>query len=92
MAQHRTCHSAEFKAKIALAALSESRTIAQLASEYALDPAEISGWKQELIDNAADLFKEGRARDRSLEAEIAELRHQLSRLEVENDYCFVCPC
>ena len=32
MPQHRTRHSAEFKAKVALAALSESNTLAQLAS------------------------------------------------------------
>jgi len=34
MPQHRTRYSAEFKAKVALAALSESKTLSELASEY----------------------------------------------------------
>ena len=38
MPQHRTRHSADFKAKVALAALSESKTMAELASEYGVQP------------------------------------------------------
>ena len=34
MQQHRTRHSADFKAKVALAAISESKTLAELATEY----------------------------------------------------------
>ncbi len=34
MPQHRTRHSAEFKATVALAALSETKTLAELATEY----------------------------------------------------------
>ena len=54
MPQHRTRHSAEFKAKVALAALSESKTLAELASEYKFHPTQITRWKQELAVNAPD--------------------------------------
>jgi transposase len=56
MQQHRTRHSADFKAKVALAAISESKTLAELATEYQVHPTQITRWKQELIENASDLF------------------------------------
>lgn len=56
MPQHRTRHSAAFKAKVALAALSESKTMAELATEYGVHPTQITRWKQELAENAVDLF------------------------------------
>jgi transposase len=38
---NRTHHSAEFKAAVALAALSESKTLAELATEYRVHPTQI---------------------------------------------------
>jgi len=58
--QHRTRYSAEFKAKVALAALSGAKTLAELASEYKVHPTQISNWKQELVENASDLFGKGK--------------------------------
>ena len=48
MPQHRTRHSAEFKATVALAALSESKTLAELATEDRVHPTQITRWKQDL--------------------------------------------
>ena len=45
MPQHRTHHSADFKAKVALAALSESKTLAELAAEFKVHPTQIIRWK-----------------------------------------------
>jgi len=53
-------HSAEFKAKVALAALSELKTLAELATEYQVHPIQITRWKQKLIENASDLFGKGK--------------------------------
>ncbi len=55
----RTRYSAEFKAKVALAALSGSRTLAELASEYKVHPSQICNWKQALLENAPNLFGKG---------------------------------
>ena len=49
---HRTRYSAEFKAKVALAAMSEAKTLAELASEYKIHPSQICNWKQALLENA----------------------------------------
>jgi transposase-like protein len=86
MPQHRTRHSAEFKAKVALAALSESKTLAVLASEYRLHATQITRWKQELIENATDLFGKGKKKEVNHEAEVAELYRQIGKLKVENDF------
>ena len=86
MPQHRTRHSAEFKTKVALAALSESKTLTEFASEYKLHATQITRWKQELIENATDLFGKGKKKEVNHEAEVAELHRQIGKLKVENDF------
>ena len=84
--QHRTHHSAEFKAKVALAAISGLKTLSELASEYKIHPTQITRWKQELIDNASDLFGKGKTRDVDHTAEVAELHRVIGKLKAENDF------
>jgi len=50
MPRHRTNHSTEFKAKVALVALSE------LATEYRVHPTQITRLKQDLVKNTSYLF------------------------------------
>ncbi|NTV49861.1 MAG: hypothetical protein HGB32_04555 [Geobacteraceae bacterium] len=57
MPQHRTRHNAEFKAKVALAALSKSKTLAEFATEYRVHPTQIIRWKQELTENTTELVR-----------------------------------
>lgn len=78
MPQHRTRHNAEFKAKVALTALSESKTLAELASEYQVHPTQITRWKQDLIENATDHFGKGKKNEVNHEIEVAEL-HQITQ-------------
>ena len=86
MPQHRTRHSAAFKAKVALAALSESKTLAELATEYQVHPTQITRWKQDLIANASDLFGKGKKKEVNHEGEVAELHRLIGKLKVENDF------
>lgn len=84
--QHRTHHTASFKAKVALAALAETKTLAQLSSEFGVHITQIARWKQELAENAADLFGKGKKKEISHDAEIDELHRQIGKLKVENDF------
>jgi len=49
MPQHLQRHSADFKTKIALAALSESKTLAELATEYKVHPTQITPGNRSLL-------------------------------------------
>ena len=86
MGSTRRQHSAQFKAKVALAALKNEETAAQLASRFGVHPTMISTWKRQLLDGAADLFDKGHKSRKDAEAQTAELFRQIGQLKVENDF------
>ena len=55
----RRNHSPAFKAKVALAALKDDRTIVQLAEQFDVHPNQITSWKEQLLASAADVFERG---------------------------------
>ena len=59
MGVKRKQHSAEFKARVAMAALSGEKTLAELSAEFGVHPTMISNWKQELVKRAGELFGRG---------------------------------
>ena len=52
----RRQHTGAFKAQVALAALREDTTMAQLCQEFDLHANQITEWKRQLLDRAADVF------------------------------------
>ena len=52
----RRVFSADFKAKVALAALREDKTLAELCQQFELHPTQIIEWKKQLLSNAAEVF------------------------------------
>ena len=57
----RRRYTAEFKAEVALAALTERQSLADLAAHYQLAPAQITRWKLPLRQQAAQVFAEAPA-------------------------------
>ena len=56
MSIKRKQHSAEFRARVAMASLSGEKTLAELSAEFGVHPTMISNWKQELVKRAGELF------------------------------------
>ncbi len=52
----RRAHSATLKAKVALAALREDKTIVELAKQYELHPNQITEWKRQLVERRPPEF------------------------------------
>ena len=55
----RRIHTPAFKAQVAVAALREDRTLAELAKHFELHPTQIVKWKRQLLDHAAEAFGGG---------------------------------
>ena len=83
----RRNHAPSFKAKVALAALSGSKTVAELSSEYGVHQTLINTWVRQLKDGAADVFAgEKTTGERRAEKEIAKLHEKIGQLIVERDF------
>jgi putative transposase len=89
MIKTRRRHSAEFKAKVALEALKEHKTMSELAQSYTIHANQITEWKKTLLEQSPLLF--GRKEspipsDEALDAATAPLYQQIGQLKVELDF------
>lgn len=83
----RKQYSADFKAKVALAAIREEATIAELSSRYKIHANMITKWKREALDGLKDTFAKGGSSARpDSDAEIRVLQAKIGELVVERDF------
>ena len=78
----------DFKAKVALEALKEEKTLSELASEHGIHSTQISQWKTELLNNAASLFESSSKKvSPEQEEEITRpLYEEIGRLKMDNTF------
>jgi len=87
MKNKRRNHSAQFKAKVALAAAKGDRTIAELASEFDVHPNQIAQWKKQLLRLVPELFSLSRRKEKQKHDDLKEyLYQQIGQLKVELDW------
>ena len=77
----------EYKAKVALAALREDRTLAELSSQFGTHGNQISRWKSQAIAGLAEIFS-GKHENGHTDQEglMTELYKKIGELEMEKDW------
>ena len=87
MAIQRRSYGGGFKAKVALAAVREDRTLAELASQYEVHPTQIGHWKRQLLEGLPTIFSRTDSRDQQRQEELtARLYQEIGQLKVELDW------
>jgi len=84
MGKVRRSFNADFKARVALEAFKEEKTLANLAMEYKIHPTLITRWKKDLVENAGKAFGDSNGISEAEEDRLkTPLYEEIGRLKVE---------
>ncbi len=87
MTKTRKRFKATFKAKVALEALKELKTLNELSKEFGVHPNQISLWKKELLMRSQEMFSTRKDKDKARQEElIPKLYQEIGQLKVELDW------
>ena len=84
MKKTRRKFSGAFKAKVAIEALKERETLAEISKRYEVHPNIISKWKQEFLERSGEVFE--KKSESGSEVDIEKLYAKIGQLEIENDF------
>lgn len=77
----------EFKAKVALAALREDKTLTALAAEHDVHANQIIEWKNALLSNASSVFgAQPVFSEAQMDAKVKALQAKIGQITMENDF------
>lgn len=87
MSTQRKVYNADFKAKVAIAAIKGQHTVNEIASQYGVHPNQVMTWKKQALATIPDSFSTRRAADAHADEELkAQLYQQIGQLKVELDW------
>ena len=83
----RKGYPSKFKAKVALEAMKEDQTMAELSAKFGVHRVQIQRWKNEALTQLPVLFSRMKSKkDKDYKVLIEELYKQIGKLKVENDW------
>jgi transposase len=86
MRRPRRKHCPAFAAGVALEALKGEKTLAELAKQFDVHPHQITAWKGELLQRAAEVFGGTAAESEADREKLRELHAKIGELTVERDF------
>jgi len=86
MKAKRKQYSPSFKAKVALEALKDKDTLAELSKKFEVHPTMIGKWKQEFLSRAASVFEKTSEGETQEQINPDQLYAKIGRLELENEF------
>ena len=86
MKTKRKQYSPSFKAKVALEALKDKDTLAELSKRFEVHPTQIGKWKQEFLSRAASVFEKSPETEPQEQIDPDQLYAKIGRLELENEF------
>lgn len=87
MKKIRKTHSPAFKAKVALEAIKEQKTIAQIASNFSIHSTQIGVWKKKVLIQISDIFIDKRSKKDQNQSElISSLYKEIGKQKIEIDF------
>ena len=86
MRRKRRNHLPGFKAKVALAAIKNDKTLAELAEQFNVHQNQISDWKKQLLEQADTVFGSAQAHKAADAAQLKDLHAKIGELALENDF------
>jgi putative transposase len=87
MTKQRKNYSADFKAKVAIAAIKGDQTVNEIASTFGVHPNQVSIWKKQALSVIPDAFSSRLSRQAEADEELkARLYQQIGQLKVELDW------
>src|SRR5947209_6450559 len=85
--RRRRQHSVDLKARVALEAIQERRTLNEIASEHGVHPTQVSAWKRQALESLSACFEGGvRVDGQELKRQQSELFEQIGRLKMELEW------
>ena len=79
--------TAEFKARVALAALRGDRTIQEIATRHKVHPNQVSSWKRQAVEGLGAVFSNGPGKARmDHDDEVRDLHAKIGQLTVEREF------